>query len=707
MAIFFLGLALRLSQLDADSLWVDEIATATWAQLDPRPIMSRTYADNLPLTYMVTRLGIVLLGDSDFALRLPPALLGSLSILLAYRVGELLWTRTEGLWGAFLIALSAYHVQYSQEVRHYALMLFLALLGLIFLLQALRQGRVALWIGFGLCTVLSLYNHYFSFLFLPAEVILAAWVIAEGWLAQRSEETHSAHVAEDRPSSPPARQGVMLLATLATVALLYLPRLSAIRGLASEQAGSQPLGVSMTTLQSSGRIMYQVFTAHTGAQGPVVLLWLALLLLGLAVCERKRIAFLLLWIGTPFVFLSIVQLEIFHLRYLVFILPVTLLVVGRGARFATDLLYSGLARIVGGQRWLMVLPCTFAVLLFGGLSVQPLRDYYAAQKPDWRSVASYMRESILPGDIILADGDRYKEGRDDYRVTLSLPFYLDRLGVPPTPVLAINSRLPKALLEDIPEDATQVWAVIYHADRLSGREAQDTATMATFHDISIVRLREPCGDTVKDTMSMLHVLLDLLPPQAHFDVHLALGGIYGRTGRCDEARAELATAEQVKPQSPVASQDLSEALAEVEQLCSKQHPLWRNLGDVITLLGYNVRDACVRPGASVAVTLWWRALDMTDRDYTVFIHLVGEDGRIWAQEDSLFLYRDRPTSTWVAGQEVTERYLLQTSHDTPPGKYTLKTGVYYWKTGERLPVWDEDGDRMLEDAILLGHITIE
>jgi hypothetical protein len=28
-------------------------------------------------------------------------------------------------------------------------------------------------------------------------------------------------------------------------------------------------------------------------------------------------------------------------------------------------------------------------------------------------------------------------------------------------------------------------------------------------------------------------------------------------------------------------------------------------------------------------------------------------------------------------------------------------GVYYWQTGERLPVWDEYGQRVADDAILL------
>ncbi|NIN70141.1 MAG: hypothetical protein GTO63_36775 [Anaerolineae bacterium] len=53
-----------------------------------------------------------------------------------------------------------------------------------------------------------------------------------------------------------------------------------------------------------------------------------------------------------------------------------------------------------------------------------------------------------------------------------------------------------------------------------------------------------------------------------------------------------------------------------------------------------------------------------------------------------------------------DEYVLHLPPDTPPGEYTIKTGIYYWETGERLPVWDEDGRRLPEDAIVLDRITV-
>ncbi len=144
-------------------------------------------------------------------------------------MGQTLWTRKEGLIGAFLLAVNAYHVWFSQVARYYALMVFLALLSLLFLVKALQKGRMGLWVAFVLCTVFSLYNHYFAFLFLPAEIIFAACVIYENWWSSRRETGH--HMARHRPGNlpPTIRQGLILLVSLALVAVLYLPWVSTLQ----------------------------------------------------------------------------------------------------------------------------------------------------------------------------------------------------------------------------------------------------------------------------------------------------------------------------------------------------------------------------------------------------------------------------------------------------------------------------------------------
>jgi hypothetical protein len=95
-----------------------------------------------------------------------------------------------------------------------------------------------------------------------------------------------------------------------------------------------------------------------------------------------------------------------------------------------------------------------------------------------------------------------------------------------------------------------------------------------------------------------------------------------------------------------------------------------------------------------------------DKDYTAFIHLTDEEGHLWAQDDHILEDNGRLTSTWSPAAVVKQEFQVPLSPDLPSGKYTLLIGVYYWETGERLPVWDELGQRAHGDAISLEEPVV-
>jgi hypothetical protein len=106
------------------------------------------------------------------------------------------------------------------------------------------------------------------------------------------------------------------------------------------------------------------------------------------------------------------------------------------------------------------------------------------------------------------------------------------------------------------------------------------------------------------------------------------------------------------------------------------------------------------------VTLWWQALGTTDRDYSVFVHLTDAEGHLWAQQDRLLQPRQDSASTWAVGVTVSDDYELRLPPNVPPGVYSLKTGIYYWETAERLPVSDLNGRSLASDALPLGSVTV-
>jgi uncharacterized membrane protein len=137
------------------------------------------------------------------------------------------------------------------------------------------------------------------------------------------------------------------------------------------------------------------------------------------------------------------------------------------------------------------------------------------------------------------------------------------------------------------------------------------------------------------------------------------------------------------------------------------YPLEANLADRIKLLGYDVSPPDGRAGDDVEVTLYWQALAPMDRNYTVFVHLVGPNGQLVAQSDREPQWRQipLPTSTWQPGEELRDQHLLELPPDLSPGNYQLNAGVYYWETLERLPVM-ENGTPV-NNYVMLGNISVE
>jgi hypothetical protein len=82
------------------------------------------------------------------------------------------------------------------------------------------------------------------------------------------------------------------------------------------------------------------------------------------------------------------------------------------------------------------------------------------------------------------------------------------------------------------------------------------------------------------------------------------------------------------------------------------------------------------------VTLTWQAQVPMNRSYTIFVHLLNENGELITQ-------LDRPpdgylTSDWQEGEIVIDRLRLELPADIQAGPYFIQSGFYYLPTQERL-----------------------
>lgn len=138
------------------------------------------------------------------------------------------------------------------------------------------------------------------------------------------------------------------------------------------------------------------------------------------------------------------------------------------------------------------------------------------------------------------------------------------------------------------------------------------------------------------------------------------------------------------------------------------NPLGINLDNQVELAGYTVDRALLRPGETLRLTLYWRALTTPRANYTVFAHILGEQDALWGQKDAWPQDGAAPTSGWQAGQLVEDTYDIVVKPDTPPGTYTLEVGMYLLEGGNfnRLRVLAADG-RVVDTRILLRQIRVQ
>ena len=130
-----------------------------------------------------------------------------------------------------------------------------------------------------------------------------------------------------------------------------------------------------------------------------------------------------------------------------------------------------------------------------------------------------------------------------------------------------------------------------------------------------------------------------------------------------------------------------------------------NFSDLVLLLDAQVGRASARPGGTILVALRWRAMRALDQDYTVFVHLVGPDGRLHGQVDAWPVQGTRPTSQWTPGEEVSDPYEVRLDPDALPGPYRVEVGWYLLATMQRLPVVDASG-RPTGDSFIAGGFSV-
>ena len=150
--LLIIAVPLRFINLGQESFWYDETFTAWITRLPFGRMMQAIQGDvHPPLFYWIEWIVAHTLGSSEYALRLPSAVFGTIAVLLLWRVALAIGfdSRTAFVVGIIAAVLPG-ALYYSQEARMYALLLC-ALLGA--LLSAINER----WLPYALCSAVAVY----------------------------------------------------------------------------------------------------------------------------------------------------------------------------------------------------------------------------------------------------------------------------------------------------------------------------------------------------------------------------------------------------------------------------------------------------------------------------------------------------------------------------------------------------------------------
>ena len=170
ISILSIGIGLRLYKLGNGSLWFDESL----------PLISTGDALKILLSgkfyYPIAYASLVhyywtIVGNSEFMLRLSSAIFGAASIIALYFLAKLLFNKKAGLFSAFILSISPFHIYYSQELRMYSLISLLSLVSAYCLIKSIRVNKNIYWSGYALFNIINIYVHPMAIFILISEML--------------------------------------------------------------------------------------------------------------------------------------------------------------------------------------------------------------------------------------------------------------------------------------------------------------------------------------------------------------------------------------------------------------------------------------------------------------------------------------------------------------------------------------------------------
>ncbi|MCB0756373.1 MAG: glycosyltransferase family 39 protein [Flavobacteriales bacterium] len=179
LLLFTVALSARLLCLTSTDIAGDEPFSIFFAQLEPAFIIEfLSKGNNPPLFELILHYWMNMVGNSDYLLRLLPAIFGALTVIPVYLIGERFFSRQIGFVAAILFTFSTWNIRFAHEVRVYSLLTLLAACSIWFFMSVVKHPKKNRnWALLGLTWILMLYSHYVSVYIIGTQIILGVFFV--------------------------------------------------------------------------------------------------------------------------------------------------------------------------------------------------------------------------------------------------------------------------------------------------------------------------------------------------------------------------------------------------------------------------------------------------------------------------------------------------------------------------------------------------
>jgi hypothetical protein len=191
------------------------------------------------------------------------------------------------------------------------------------------------------------------------------------------------------------------------------------------------------------------------------------------------------------------------------------------------------------------------------------------------------------------------------------------------------------------------------------------------------------GRQVLQDVRILKVPSEMPPGKAYFEVGLFRSGLSSAPGGQDRVDIVDQHGQAVGDRVDLGAVMIGSPPEQADLFGLR--PLGARFEDRIELAGWQAAADPAEP-SKLRVDLGWRALDRSVTDYTAFVHVLDNEGRIVAQHDQPPGGVDTQTTRWVPGETVRTSMLLELPSDVNRTDLRLRVGLYEPVSGGQLAV---------------------